>query len=326
GGHVAELSLELPGARRLRGSTDRLRDAEIDELYHAVCPDQDVVRRDVAVDDPAQLPVRIATLVSGMEPRGHVGDDPHRHLGWNRSALAGLGDHGMEALPLDPLHRHPHDPALVADVVHLDDVRMTDAAHEAHLVHEHLDELGVFGELEQHRLDRHEAVVLAVRRPPSCHPDGRHAAAADAQHELVIAEPRALPKVLRHARFAGLPTNSPAVRCFAPRRRAARARSARARAVRARRRKSCGRSERDMKTLSEQFQDQDRRKALVDDALTVLDREVQEKSGLTGMAIKGGYKLVQGVRPGFVRQVIEALLDDFLAALNPVYAEAAEKK
>ncbi|MFO7178572.1 MAG: hypothetical protein DIU78_007740 [Pseudomonadota bacterium] len=81
-----------------------------------------------------------------------------------------------------------------------------------------------------------------------------------------------------------------------------------------------------MKTLSEQFQDQDRRKALVDDALTVLDREVQEKSGLTGMAIKGGYKLVQGVRPGFVRQVIEALLDDFLAALNPVYAEAAEKK
>ncbi len=81
-----------------------------------------------------------------------------------------------------------------------------------------------------------------------------------------------------------------------------------------------------MKTLSEQFQDPARRKALVDDALTVLDQEVQDKSGLTGMAIKGGYKLVQGFRPGFVRQVVESLLDDFLVALNPVYAEAVEKK
>jgi hypothetical protein len=81
-----------------------------------------------------------------------------------------------------------------------------------------------------------------------------------------------------------------------------------------------------MVTLKEQFGTGDRRAALVSDAVKVLDEEVADKGGLTGMAIKGAYKLVQGVRPGFIPHVVEALLDDFLAALEPVYAEAAEKK
>jgi hypothetical protein len=58
----------------------------------------------------------------------------------------------------------------------------------------------------------------------------------------------------------------------------------------------------------------------------VLDEEVSDKSGLTGLAIKGAYKLVQGVRPGFIRHVVDALLDEFLSALDPIYQEAASKK
>jgi hypothetical protein len=80
-----------------------------------------------------------------------------------------------------------------------------------------------------------------------------------------------------------------------------------------------------MATLPEQFVG-DKRSALVDDAVKVLDQEVADKSGLTGIAIKGAYKLVQGIRPGFVRQVVDALLDDFLVALEPIYREAADKK
>lgn len=81
-----------------------------------------------------------------------------------------------------------------------------------------------------------------------------------------------------------------------------------------------------MTSLREQFGAGDRRAALIEDAVKVLDEEVAEKSGLTGIAIKGAYKLVQGMRPGFVRHVIENLLNDFLTALEPVYAEAVEKK
>jgi hypothetical protein len=81
-----------------------------------------------------------------------------------------------------------------------------------------------------------------------------------------------------------------------------------------------------MTSLSEQLGSGDKRQAVVADAIQVLDQEVADKSGLTGFAIKGAYKLVQGVRPGFVRHVVENLLDDFLAALDPVYQEAEVKK
>lgn len=81
-----------------------------------------------------------------------------------------------------------------------------------------------------------------------------------------------------------------------------------------------------MPSLKEQLGSGDKRRAVIDDARRVLDEEVADKSGLTGMAIKGGYKLVQGIRPGFVAEVVDALLDDFLDALEPVYVEAAEKK
>ena len=55
-------------------------------------------------------------------------------------------------------------------------------------------------------------------------------------------------------------------------------------------------------------------------------KKVADKSGLTGLAIKGAYKVVQSVRPGFVRQVVDGLLDDFLSALDPIYQEACQNR
>jgi hypothetical protein len=81
-----------------------------------------------------------------------------------------------------------------------------------------------------------------------------------------------------------------------------------------------------MASLSEQLGQGEKRKAVIDDAVKVLDDEVSDKSGLTGLAIKGAYKLVQGVRPGFIPHVVDALLDEFLSALDPIYQEAAAKK
>lgn len=80
-----------------------------------------------------------------------------------------------------------------------------------------------------------------------------------------------------------------------------------------------------MASLSEQLGSGDKRTQVVNDALTVLDQEVADKSGLSGLAIKGAYKVVQGVRPGFVKQVVDGLLDDFLVSLDPIYQEACEK-
>jgi hypothetical protein len=81
-----------------------------------------------------------------------------------------------------------------------------------------------------------------------------------------------------------------------------------------------------MASLLEQLGSGNKRQIVVEDALQVLDQEVQDKGGLTGLAIKGAYKLVQGVRPGFLRHVVENLLDDFLTALEPMYTTAREQK
>ena len=71
-----------------------------------------------------------------------------------------------------------------------------------------------------------------------------------------------------------------------------------------------------MASLKELLGSGEKRSAVINDACKVLDLEVADKSGLTGIAIKGGYKLVQSIKPGFVREVVDHLLDDFLDALE----------
>jgi hypothetical protein len=78
--------------------------------------------------------------------------------------------------------------------------------------------------------------------------------------------------------------------------------------------------------LREQLGTGDKRRRVIDDASGVLDQEVGDKSGLMGIAIKGAYKVVKGIRPGFVREVIDALLDEFLDAVEPLYQDAVANK
>ncbi|MDH5671766.1 MAG: hypothetical protein OEZ06_06425 [Myxococcales bacterium] len=77
-----------------------------------------------------------------------------------------------------------------------------------------------------------------------------------------------------------------------------------------------------MSSLRELLGGGDTRRRLIDDSLVVLDAEVATKGGISGMAIKGAYKLVKGISPGFLRQVVDHLMDDFLDGLDPIYQEA----
>jgi hypothetical protein len=80
-----------------------------------------------------------------------------------------------------------------------------------------------------------------------------------------------------------------------------------------------------MATLQELLGGPSKRAAVIDDALRVLDAEVDDKSGLTGIAVKTAFKLVRGVSPEFLRSAVDHLLDDFLRALDPVYQEALQR-
>jgi hypothetical protein len=83
--------------------------------------------------------------------------------------------------------------------------------------------------------------------------------------------------------------------------------------------------EADMPTLSEQLGGPPKREQVVADACQVLDDEVADKGGLGGLAIKGAYGVIKGIKPGFIRDVVDGLLDDFLTGLDPLYQEAVAK-
>ncbi len=75
-------------------------------------------------------------------------------------------------------------------------------------------------------------------------------------------------------------------------------------------------------SLSQVLNDQAKKPAIVDDCCELIDSEVADKGGISGLAIKAGYKVVKGVKPGFVKQVVSDLLPEFGEALDPIFEEA----
>jgi hypothetical protein len=77
-----------------------------------------------------------------------------------------------------------------------------------------------------------------------------------------------------------------------------------------------------MTTLKDLLATPPKRQAVVADACQVLDAEVDDKSGLSGLAIKAAYGVIKNIKPGFIPEVVDGLLDDFLGAFEPLYARA----
>jgi hypothetical protein len=81
-----------------------------------------------------------------------------------------------------------------------------------------------------------------------------------------------------------------------------------------------------MTTLPEALSSADKKETVVDDCLQLIDAEVADKGGISGLALKAGYSAVKGIKPGFIRNVVNDLLPEFAQALDPFYQEAVEKK
>lgn len=79
-----------------------------------------------------------------------------------------------------------------------------------------------------------------------------------------------------------------------------------------------------MASLKETLAETDRQ-IVIRDTVTLIDAEVSRKSGMTGLALKGGYKVVKRLRRGqMIEDAVDYLLDDFTDALDPMYQEYVE--
>jgi hypothetical protein len=77
-----------------------------------------------------------------------------------------------------------------------------------------------------------------------------------------------------------------------------------------------------MPTLPEILTSDAKKAVVVEDCCTLIDAEVKDKGGISGLAIKAGYSAVKGVKPGFVKNVITDLLPEFARVLDPMYQES----
>lgn len=73
--------------------------------------------------------------------------------------------------------------------------------------------------------------------------------------------------------------------------------------------------------LSESLLDDAKRTAFLADAKEVLDAEVSDKGGASGLAVKGGYAAVKKVSPTIVSDALESFAPKFVEKLEPYWAE-----
>jgi hypothetical protein len=76
-----------------------------------------------------------------------------------------------------------------------------------------------------------------------------------------------------------------------------------------------------MSTLNDILANPATRSQVVTDCEKLIEEEVGSK-GLMGIPIKAAYSIVKAVKPGFVPEVIDNLLEDFASKLDPLYQQS----
>jgi len=80
-----------------------------------------------------------------------------------------------------------------------------------------------------------------------------------------------------------------------------------------------------MPTLTEILLAPGNRPKVIADCATLIQEEVDAKSGLSGLAVKAAFAVVKAVKPGFINEAVDHMLDDFVKRLEPFWTDAQAK-
>ena len=81
-----------------------------------------------------------------------------------------------------------------------------------------------------------------------------------------------------------------------------------------------------MASLVDTIADPAKKKAVIDDCVILLDKEVASKGGLRGRLVKGAFKTVKSFKPGIIPMSLNALLDDFAAKVDPFWLDCQKSQ
>jgi hypothetical protein len=64
-----------------------------------------------------------------------------------------------------------------------------------------------------------------------------------------------------------------------------------------------------------------KRPSVVTDLNNLVETQVDGKGGVSGLAVKGTFKLVKAIKPGIIENAVDDLLDNVVKTLDPYYAK-----
>lgn len=173
-GHVRDLPLYLAGVR-VGGLRGALRDPEIEEFHTPITGYEDVVRRDVTVNDLEGAAVARTRPMGVPEPPRGTGHDGHGHRGPELLPTEdALLEETQEVGAIQPFHRDEREMVHFTHLDDGDDVGVPQLRGDARLGGEHAHEAVGLREVRQHALDYHHfrgrtVVRDAPRQENLCH-------------------------------------------------------------------------------------------------------------------------------------------------------------
>ncbi|MCK5688631.1 hypothetical protein KAI87_05130 [Myxococcota bacterium] len=81
-----------------------------------------------------------------------------------------------------------------------------------------------------------------------------------------------------------------------------------------------------MQTLKSILLTPENRPTVIQECVALIDREVANKRGLTGVAVKGAYGIVKKVKPSIISEATSRLLDPFVEKMEPFFKDALDAK
>ena len=80
-----------------------------------------------------------------------------------------------------------------------------------------------------------------------------------------------------------------------------------------------------MKDLKNIIGEPGKRTAVIADCVDLINAEVKSKTGLGGIAVKAAFAVVKAIKPHILEESVDNMLDEFVVALQPLYAKFQEE-
>jgi len=74
-----------------------------------------------------------------------------------------------------------------------------------------------------------------------------------------------------------------------------------------------------MGSLVQAAKDAQKRPLILQDCVTLINQQVKSKRGMTGIAVKAGFKVIKSFKPGIIPKALDDMLDEFSAKIDPFW-------